>query len=110
MATSDTQNDDFEILDTPSVKHEVKDSPSTEEWIAAISNLAAGIATIGLLVAIFGVFIIPNDLTFLIGASIVSVAAVGWSVSAVAMIVAIIRRRSNSSDKSRQATSPAKTE
>ena len=87
-----------------------KASPSADDWMGAISYLSAGIAAVSLLVVISGVFLIPNDLTVLIGASIVSLAAVGWTVSGVVMIVTIIKRWSSSSDKARKSSSPTKIE
>ena len=110
MATPNVQNEEIAIDGTPSIEPTVKDSPSADDWMGAISYLAAGIAAVGLLVVISGVFLIPNDLTVLIGASIVSLAAVGWTIAGVVMIVSIIRRWSNSSDKAHKSASPTKLE
>ena len=108
MATPTVESDEIRSDGSSSSEPAVKASPSTDDWMGAISYLAAGIAAVGLLVVVSGVFLIPNDLTILIGASIVSLAAVGWTVSGVVMIVSIIRRWSNSSDKARKAASPTK--
>ena len=110
MATPNVQNEEIEIDGAPSVNPIAKSSPSADDWMGAISYLAAGIAAIGLLVVISGVFLIPNDLTVLIGSIIVSLAAVGWTIAGVVMLVSIIRRWSNSSDKARKSASLTKTE
>ena len=110
MATPSVQNEEIKIDGAQSVKPAVKASPSADDWMGAISYFAAGIAAVGLLVVISGVFLIPNDLTVLIGTSIVSLAAVGWTVAGVVMLVSIIRRWSNSSDKARKTASPTKIE
>ena len=110
MATPNVQNEEIEIDGAPSVNPTVKSSPSADDWMGAISYLAAGIAAIGLLVVIFGVFLIPNDMTVLIGSIIVSLAAVGWTTAGVAMLASMVRRWSNSSDKARKSASPTKIE
>ena len=110
MATPNVQNEEIGMDGTASVKPTVKGPPSVDDWLGAISYLAAGIAAIGLLVVMSGVFLIRDDLTVLIGVSLVSLAAAGWTIVGVIMIVSIIRRWSNASDKASKSASPTKTE
>ncbi len=110
MATPNVQNEEIGMDGTSPVKPTVKGPPSADDWLGAISYLAAGIAAIGLLVVMSGVFLIRDDLTVLIGVSLVSLAAAGWTIVGVAMIVSIIRRWSSSSDKASKSASPTKTE
>lgn len=97
MATPTVESAEIRSEGSSSGEPAAMASPSADDWMGAISYLAAGIAAVGLLVVISGVFLIPNDLTVLIGACIVSLAAVGWTIAGVVMIVSIIRRWSNSS-------------
>ncbi len=110
MTTPAAPHEGIGIDGSSAVKPPVEASPSADDWMGAISYLAAGLAAIGLLVVMSGVFLIPSDLTVLIGAIIVSSAAVGWTIAGLVMIASIVRRWSNASDKASKPESPTKIE
>ena len=67
-------------------------NPTTDSWMGTASFIFAGISGVGFLLVLFGAYLTPNDLLILIGAGIMTMAAVGWVIVAVMMIGSIIRR------------------
>ena len=67
-------------------------NPVSESWVSLTSFVFAGLTGLGLLVVVFGVYLIRSDLLILIGAATMSLAAMGWVVVALVMIGIIVKR------------------
>ena len=117
MGTPNTQMDEpsagISLLDgdpkppTPErFQHEIGHSfrnPASDGWASLASFVFAGITGLGLLVVVFGVYLTPSDLLILIGAGVMSLAALGWVIVALLMVGIIVKRWLTFSGKSDKA-------
>ena len=122
MATPGTRSDDLPASISPpdgdagrsaksgshaEVEHPLR-HPTSESWVSFASFIFAGITGLGLLVLVFGVYLIPSDLLILIGAAIMSLAAMGWVAVALVMIGIIVKRLLTFSDRPDKVSQQAK--
>ncbi len=67
-------------------------NPASDGWASLASFVLAGISGLGLLVVVSGVYFTRSDLLILVGAGIMSLAAMGWVFVALLMVGAIVKR------------------
>ncbi len=117
MSTPNTQMDEtsasISLLDgdpepatSEQFQHEIGHSfrnPASDSWASLASFVFAGISGLGLLIVVFGVYLTPSDLLILIGAGIMSLAALGWVIVALLMVGIIVKRWLTFSGKSDRA-------
>ena len=92
MAAPTTRTNEIRAGGSSASQPEAQASLTRKEWMDVASFIFAGIAAIGLLVVVFGVFLTPNDMAILVGASIVSLAAFGWLAAAIMLIAVIFKQ------------------
>ena len=92
MAAPTAQSDETRTGGSSASQPVTPASLTRKEWMDVASFIFTGVAAVGLLVVVFGVFLTPNDVALLVGASIITLAAAGWLVSAVTLIVGIIKQ------------------
>ena len=86
MATTDTE--DSKVANSISF-------PPHGRWIENVSYVCAGLASIGFLAVVFGLYLTPSVAATLAGASVLTLAAVIWIVAATLFILALVIRRLN---------------
>ncbi len=109
MATPTTPGEEIRVGGTPSGEPVASNTPS-DDRLGTASFVLAGIAVTGLLIVIFGVFLTPNDMAILIGASIVTLTGIGWTIVAAIMLVSTIKRWFNDSGKANTTAPPTRPE
>ena len=110
MAAPTIPSDDTGTGGSLAVKPNPPVSFTKKEWMDVASFIFTGVAAIGLLIVLFGVFLTPNDLVTLIGALIVTLAAIGWLATAIALLVSIIKLWLTSAGKVSAAGPPTRPE
>ncbi len=67
-------------------------NPASDDWASLSSFVLAGICGLGLLVVVFGAYLIRSDALLLIGAGIMCLGAIGWVFVAILMVGIIVKR------------------
>ena len=106
MSTPATRSEEIRAGGASSGKPAAPSSTSADDWMGAASFVFAGVAAIGMLVVMFGVFLTANDTAVLAGAIIVSLAGLGWLVVGLMMIFSIGKRWFTFSRKASKAPPP----
>ena len=113
MATPTVQSEESETSLKPSDKtigEATHTKDDRDEWMGIASFVLAGVAVIGLLVVIFGLFLTPSELIILIGACIVTLDGIGWVIVATTMLISIIRRWLSDLGKANTPAQPTRPE
>ena len=85
-------------------------NPPMGDWVSAANVALAGITGIGFLIVVIGAYLADSDPVIIIGAGIVTIAAMGWGGMVIWMICHTIKKLFNGTGKARKGSRPAMRE